>query len=561
MTEMDWLNSVALVTGSDQERFGTAFQILKDEEFSYFLTCAHVLADVGGIKGVKVNESEAEVIVIGNKDGFDVAILKTAATNEFPVFNLSIYSEEITTNSFITIGYYKLNNTPISIDKVEGILEQKSAVYDRKYKKNVTAWRLKVDENSSLQKGYSGSPVIDKSNNIVFGILSHKQAENKGLAISVEVLTRIWENRPSALIDTPQGHKNLVILLKVLKEYSALIQDCLNIEFGNINQLIYSISVRKITYTEAVLFFKNHLSNSLHKIDERIKELEETSNKANHFSEPHNKLVDIRNQQKELIVNLEKIRNRIEEEIRIKCRDNQEKFEKCVTLEINKYKIDRISFIFDRKKVLEEIDSHILEELYPEIIIELQQIEQVFSEIFIKEVNDLIVRLISEIDLFEIECHIAENDPSGISKGSVLLVKPSDRGKDTFILGQSIWTCILRAVGQVSYPNYPISVITSDMMLSNFVIMFKRELQQIYFRYIYELQISLIVNILEYSDQELTKTHSFLIQELSQIETNIKHDINYINAERNLKILNDESKFLENKLANLNIIGNTLMIN
>ena len=51
-----------------------------------------------------------------------------------------------------------------------------------------------MDGDDYLQPGYSGSPVIDKYSNTVLGVVSHRRGKgDKGLAISIEALSEIWE--------------------------------------------------------------------------------------------------------------------------------------------------------------------------------------------------------------------------------------------------------------------------------------------------------------------------------------------------------------------------------
>ena len=58
----------------------------------------------------------------------------------------------------------------------------------------IRVWDLILDGDDYLQLGYSGSPVVDKNSNRVFGVVSHRRGKgDKGLAISIEALSEIWE--------------------------------------------------------------------------------------------------------------------------------------------------------------------------------------------------------------------------------------------------------------------------------------------------------------------------------------------------------------------------------
>jgi hypothetical protein len=60
---------------------------------------------------------------------------------------------------------------------------------------------LEIVDDYPLQPGYSGSPVVDQTGGAVLGVVSHRHGEGKrGLAISVEALTKIWPDMPPSLI-------------------------------------------------------------------------------------------------------------------------------------------------------------------------------------------------------------------------------------------------------------------------------------------------------------------------------------------------------------------------
>jgi hypothetical protein len=55
-----------------------------------------------------------------------------------------------------------------------------------------------------LQPGYSGSPVIDRENGCVLGVVTHQIGKGeKGLAISIQALVKIWQDMPASLITPP----------------------------------------------------------------------------------------------------------------------------------------------------------------------------------------------------------------------------------------------------------------------------------------------------------------------------------------------------------------------
>ena len=59
---------------SNNKKFGTGFIVHQDEQFTYLLTCAHVVDDVG-IDDVEVDGKSATVIAMGASNDIDLAVL------------------------------------------------------------------------------------------------------------------------------------------------------------------------------------------------------------------------------------------------------------------------------------------------------------------------------------------------------------------------------------------------------------------------------------------------------------------------------------------------------
>ena len=84
-------DSIVFITSAKKANvLGTGFIFHKQQNYSYLLTCAHVIEDVGGEENIRVNNLPAEVIKIGDVQGFDVAILKINTTFSASSLNLRI---------------------------------------------------------------------------------------------------------------------------------------------------------------------------------------------------------------------------------------------------------------------------------------------------------------------------------------------------------------------------------------------------------------------------------------------------------------------------------------
>jgi hypothetical protein len=194
----DWLDSVVLVTSNDPEihDFGTGFVVHRDEQATFVLTCAHVLKAIGVGTAVRVNDSHAIVVAFGSDDGVDLAVLRVVGIDKTPL-PLSIACEKGT--SFYTAGF-QLSGKEWLFRPLNGYLGErvKIGVTPAKF---MNAWDLIIKDEYQLQPGNSGSPVIDKANKTVIGIVRTRQGDGrKGLAISIEALARIWPEMPVSIL-------------------------------------------------------------------------------------------------------------------------------------------------------------------------------------------------------------------------------------------------------------------------------------------------------------------------------------------------------------------------
>ena len=88
--------SIVLITSASDRKLnviGTGFAFYRQEDYTYLLTCAHVVEDVGGEENLRVNDIPVELVEIGDAQGFDLAILKVKYI--FPPLTLMIlYGEQ-----------------------------------------------------------------------------------------------------------------------------------------------------------------------------------------------------------------------------------------------------------------------------------------------------------------------------------------------------------------------------------------------------------------------------------------------------------------------------------
>ncbi|NER08468.1 MAG: trypsin-like peptidase domain-containing protein [Okeania sp. SIO3C4] len=194
--------SIVLITSaSDDSRkanvIGTGFAFDRGDSYTYLLTCAHVVEDVGGEENVLVNKIRAKVLAIGDVQGFDLAVLRVENLN-VPLFQL-ISLSEAKNRKFRTAGHHLYGEEKkILLETVNGTLGKKRFV--RQNNERVAVWNLLVDEGDRLPRGYSGAPVVDWETGHVLGIATNMEKDGaEGLAISVEALKKIWPQMPPAV--------------------------------------------------------------------------------------------------------------------------------------------------------------------------------------------------------------------------------------------------------------------------------------------------------------------------------------------------------------------------
>lgn len=202
----DLQGSVTLVTSTEttNNRFGTGFVIAQDDEAAYLLTCAHVIDDVGGAESIDVEGSPAAVVAYGSASELDLAVLRVPGSLDKKALPLQPTGDR--DSAFLTAGFQKFGSHFL-VRPLQGSLGQTVALAVRGQADRVRAWDLKIEDDYQLQPGYSGSPVLDQAGGTVLGVVSHRQGQGeRGLAISVEALPKLWPEMPENLLLPEPGH-------------------------------------------------------------------------------------------------------------------------------------------------------------------------------------------------------------------------------------------------------------------------------------------------------------------------------------------------------------------
>src|SRR5450755_4101715 len=128
-----WLDSIVLVVSRDEAitDFGTGFLIYRDERATYFVTCAHVVNDVGGADNIAVSVRErkeggttfkdyqAGLVACGSRDTIDLAVLRVEGRQILSLLPLRSTSPEKNT-PFYTAGYRLFERRRFEFRRLQG---------------------------------------------------------------------------------------------------------------------------------------------------------------------------------------------------------------------------------------------------------------------------------------------------------------------------------------------------------------------------------------------------------------------------------------------------------
>ena len=183
--------SLVLITNSENQSFGTGFVIRRQRNYSYILTCSHVVEETP--KALLVDSIKAKIIYQGSSDGLDLAILKVALDKEPLVLMQSECS------NFEIQGFKSFKNNDHILEPIECSLDTKIE-FRPQSGESVSGWKLNIDETDTVERGYSGSPLICKDSGKVVAVVSNRKGNRDGFAISIENLKTIWKDIPRNFI-------------------------------------------------------------------------------------------------------------------------------------------------------------------------------------------------------------------------------------------------------------------------------------------------------------------------------------------------------------------------
>jgi hypothetical protein len=149
-----------------------------------------IVEAVGGKDNVQIYGQSATVIASSDKNAFDLAVIKVKDEKLInrPVLKLQNYSQEGT--SVKAAGYYLYSEeNKRSLATIKGVLGKQKYREDQDTGERAITWEININSEDQLQKGYSGSPVVDQDSGLVIGVVTNMGTGGQtGEMISVEAL-------------------------------------------------------------------------------------------------------------------------------------------------------------------------------------------------------------------------------------------------------------------------------------------------------------------------------------------------------------------------------------
>ena len=194
----DILDSVVLITGANSPKFGTGFAIRCEAGKTWILTCAHVVEDVGGAGRIYVNGQPAEVVACGKRHEVDLAVLSVAGLGH-PVRPLKLGFDGGIEMPCGIAGFAAFEGGQKKGEPLAGRLGNRVVLTDTGDRRTI-AWKLLIAEESRLEDGYSGSPVICLRTRTVFAVATYSEYQGqRGYGISLGHLSEVWPAMPAEL--------------------------------------------------------------------------------------------------------------------------------------------------------------------------------------------------------------------------------------------------------------------------------------------------------------------------------------------------------------------------
>jgi len=182
-------DAVVLITSGDSnnKKFGSGFIIAEDDQYSYVVSCAHVIEDVGNTP--YITGLPTEILAKGSPDDLDMTLLKVTRLNK-PCLNQ--FAQGIPKTDIAISGYSIFENRQVK-RLINGRLGKSIKLTARNKNWEIAAFDITIqdDEFSKLSGGYSGSPLCNSTGSVI-GIITHLRTGERGHALCISNLNALY---------------------------------------------------------------------------------------------------------------------------------------------------------------------------------------------------------------------------------------------------------------------------------------------------------------------------------------------------------------------------------
>jgi len=191
--------STFLITSSTNKSFGTGFCVHKDEEGSFLLTCAHVV-NACGEESLQVHDYATTVVANSNDaQTVDIAVVYVKGLTASTTLQLSdaIFNEN---DPFKVNGFRPHKSGEYREEPLDGRIKKISNIFFTLANESIPTYQLSIENEDSIEKGYSGSAVIELETGLVIAIATDKNSNGQqAFATPAKYLKEIWKEMPEGL--------------------------------------------------------------------------------------------------------------------------------------------------------------------------------------------------------------------------------------------------------------------------------------------------------------------------------------------------------------------------
>jgi energy-coupling factor transporter ATP-binding protein EcfA2 len=191
--------STFLIKSSANKSFGTGFCVHQDKQGSYLVTCSHVV-NACGEESLKVGELSAKVIANSTDETIiDLAVVYVQGLMDVSTLNLVEAVYEVG-ETFEVTGFRPHKSDEYRATPLQGAIVTISDIVSTKTNEILPTYQLSIDNVNTIEKGYSGSAVVDTQTGNVFAIATDRNTNGQqAYATSAKYLKAIWQEMPEGI--------------------------------------------------------------------------------------------------------------------------------------------------------------------------------------------------------------------------------------------------------------------------------------------------------------------------------------------------------------------------